>query len=254
VVAPRTALDGVHDRSELPSIGSQLKRAREGQGLTLIEAAEETRIHRNFLQALETDGPLDDLPVYPYTRFFLQDYARYLRLDPIPLLRGFDAAHAPPVVPKLPRPAVRPLGKLVPRLLLLASAAVLLVIFARSLGPGAKAPPASSPRPSVLRTASPVSSPTPSPSDVTLPRGVTAVLDLTAPSWISATEDGRVVFTKTFLPGAPLRLFAHQRLDLVLGNGGGVRLRINGKLIPTGSPGAVVRVSFLWRNGRVVIQ
>jgi hypothetical protein len=41
-------------------------------------------------------------------------------------------------------------------------------------------------------------------------------------------------------------------VELVLGNAGGVDLRINGKRIHTGGSGQVITLSFEWRNGRVV--
>jgi cytoskeleton protein RodZ len=62
--------------------------------------------------------------------------------------------------------------------------------------------------------------------------------------WASVTSDGHRVFEKTFLPGDNHSFDAAQRLDIVLGNAGGVQLVINGKPAkPLGKSGQVVKVS-----------
>jgi len=45
---------------------------------------------------------------------------------------------------------------------------------------------------------------------------------------------------------------AKRHLELVLGNAGGVTLRVNGKLMPTGRPGQVVHLVFTWSHGRIL--
>jgi hypothetical protein len=57
--------------------------------------------------------------------------------------------------------------------------------------------------------------------------------------------------TETVPEGKILRLRAERRLDLILGNAGGLRLTINGKAVGTGDAGEVVRLSFVWKDGRL---
>jgi len=61
-----------------------------------------TRIRRIFLEALEEER-FDELPPDVYARGFLRNYARFLGLDPDPLLKAF---HPPRARPTLKLPAV----------------------------------------------------------------------------------------------------------------------------------------------------
>lgn len=66
-------------------LGHILREAREARGLTLAEVEGETRINSRFLAALE-EGEYQLLPTPVHVRGFLRNYARYLGLDPQPLL------------------------------------------------------------------------------------------------------------------------------------------------------------------------
>lgn len=74
-------------------IGSQLTAAREEQGISLGQAADETRIRPQYLAAMEA-GDFDALPDYTVARGFLRSYASYLGLDPEPLVQAFREAVA----------------------------------------------------------------------------------------------------------------------------------------------------------------
>ena len=82
--------------------------------------------------------------------------------------------------------------------------------------------------------------------------GLTATLRLTSRCWLRASADGRVIRQETLPAGQRVTFHAKKRLELVLGNAGGVTLRVNGKLMPTGSPGQVVHLAFTWRHGQVI--
>ena len=72
-----------HDSTVEPdsqSVGSILRRCREFNSISLKDAAEATRIGKNYLQALEEDRP-DALPSPAYLKGFLKTYATYLGLD-----------------------------------------------------------------------------------------------------------------------------------------------------------------------------
>lgn len=70
-------------------IGTQLRRAREAMGLTLEDVQQKTKIHAEYLQALERDR-FDSLPSPFYVRAFLRTYARCLGMDPQPLLDRYE--------------------------------------------------------------------------------------------------------------------------------------------------------------------
>lgn len=61
--------------------GSLLRKVRESLGLDLPEISQKTKIARTHLQALE-DERFDELPALVYTRGFLGELAKQLRLDP----------------------------------------------------------------------------------------------------------------------------------------------------------------------------
>jgi len=86
-----------------PTIGSQLKQAREARGLTLEQAAHATRLRLHYLRALEEDQR-DLLPSDVQGRGFLRLYADYLGVPIQPLL---DAWKSNQVV--LPEPTGTPL-------------------------------------------------------------------------------------------------------------------------------------------------
>jgi cytoskeletal protein RodZ len=61
-------------------LGDALRLQREAMGVTLPQAAEDTRIREKFLLAIES-GDYQSLPGTVYTKGFLRNYAGYLNLD-----------------------------------------------------------------------------------------------------------------------------------------------------------------------------
>lgn len=66
-------------------LGDALRTQRESMGVTMEQAAEDTRIRTKFLQAIES-GDYQSLPGTVYTKGFLRNYAQYLNLDPEEIL------------------------------------------------------------------------------------------------------------------------------------------------------------------------
>jgi cytoskeletal protein RodZ len=66
-------------------LGDALRLQREAMGVTMDQAAEDTRIREKFLQAIES-GDYQSLPGSVYTKGFLRNYAEYLSLDPEEML------------------------------------------------------------------------------------------------------------------------------------------------------------------------
>jgi len=76
----------------MDEFGSILRDAREMKGLTLAEVQEQIRINSQYLDALE-QGNYYLLPTQVHVRGFLRNYARFLELDPEPLLERCEAGY-----------------------------------------------------------------------------------------------------------------------------------------------------------------
>lgn len=76
-------------------IGETLRAARERAGVRRADAAAETRIRETHLAALE-DEAFDRVGSEVYVKGFLRSYARFLGLDPEPLIEAYREEHAGP--------------------------------------------------------------------------------------------------------------------------------------------------------------
>lgn len=71
------------------TVAEQLRRARQATGLKVEEAARRLKIRRLYLDALEK-GDYHLLPQGVYRLNFLREYAYFLGLDPLPLIKQFN--------------------------------------------------------------------------------------------------------------------------------------------------------------------
>lgn len=78
----------------MAGIGITLQDARIRRGLTIEQAAADTRISARFLEALEGER-FGELPAPVYVRGFLRSYANYLKIDAQPLLDGLRLSDSP---------------------------------------------------------------------------------------------------------------------------------------------------------------
>lgn len=74
----------------MSDVGAILREAREAQGLSLAHVRDDLRISERYLQAIEEDA-YDLLPTDVHVRGYLRNYARYLGLDPEPLVESLLA-------------------------------------------------------------------------------------------------------------------------------------------------------------------
>jgi cytoskeletal protein RodZ len=91
-------------------LGESLRQQREKRGITLDQAAADTRIREKFLKALE-DGDIQSLPGAVYTKGFLRNYAEYLGLNDEELVVQFhEERGGPPAEPKRRYATMKPIG------------------------------------------------------------------------------------------------------------------------------------------------
>lgn len=89
---------GSLDTIRVDELGNILREAREARGLSLADVQQQLRITPRFLEALE-QGHYHLLPSPVHVRGYLRNYARFLRLDPQPLLDHYEAHQAHYVAP-----------------------------------------------------------------------------------------------------------------------------------------------------------
>ena len=97
--------------SPLQSAGVVLSNERIKRGISIQEVADQIKLSRKQIEAIEADA-YDRLPGPTFARGFVRNYARFLGLDPVPLLAWMDqnlpstavAAHPEPVAPVEPQP------------------------------------------------------------------------------------------------------------------------------------------------------
>jgi flagellar biosynthesis protein FlhG len=74
--------------AETEFTGRLLAKVRESQGIEIEEIAEHTKISAAHLRAIEAED-YTNLPALVYTRGFVQQVARYLKLDPAQVCRTY---------------------------------------------------------------------------------------------------------------------------------------------------------------------
>jgi cytoskeleton protein RodZ len=231
------------------NVGRRLREARVARALELDRAAHETRIHRKFLEALERNAPPEEFPAPMYARAFLREYARFLGLDPEPLVASYRMNHLVREQPfRPPVPIERTSAAWVGTTIALVSVVVLLAI-AVFAGRDDRTIP---------RLASPPISPSPSPPTVAgeqtreRPRRVVLTIRVKErASWIQVIRDGDQLVGRTLERGTERTFRDRRRLNLVIGDAGAVRVTLNGKRIgAVGDDGQVFTGSAIFKKGK----
>jgi cytoskeleton protein RodZ len=234
------------------NIGERLRRAREERGIDLDRAAEETRIDRTHLEALESDAPLDRHHAGLYARIFLREYARYLGLDPRRLVGSYRASHPEPARPLIggPVPVERRPSRWVAPALALVSAGVLITLVVLGGLRGSRDVPVP-PETMVPAPASPPAVAVPEETAEPLPPPDRLVLRVRgSESWVRVSRDGEVLLEGTQAPGFSQGFRIGDGIDLVVGNASAVRLIAGGDpLGQLGDPGQVYAGSVVFEDG-----
>lgn len=106
---PLRNIPTVHVPHVRADIGPKLKAARQAKGWSLDAVAQQTRIPKKYLDAMENDR-LDDLPALVYLRGFLKGYCDHLEIPFEPLWDAINPNPAPAPATGAP-PAQAPAGK-----------------------------------------------------------------------------------------------------------------------------------------------
>jgi transcriptional regulator with XRE-family HTH domain len=238
-------------------VGRALRQARQRRHVDQAEAAQVTRIPKRYLEALETNAPLETYPAPLYARAFLREYATFLGLDPEPLVERFKdhngdgEAHLEFIPAAVPPPRRWPA-----RVVLAISIGVLLAIAAAGILSANKGSSTgknfgASNSAGFVPPSPPAASQHPSPPAPPPINGIQASLRLMDRSWVLAVADSQVLFSGVLEAGQDRVFKAKHDLELKLGNAGGVRLSVNGEPRLTGSLGEVIDYSITRNNGQL---
>jgi cytoskeletal protein RodZ len=255
----------------MSQLGERLRMARESQGISLSQAAVETRILQRYLVALE-DGDFQHLPGDVYARGFIRNYASYLGIPAEELIELYrrERGTTDPirVVPATSSPRIR--GFVVPSffgvffvVLALIGISYLILNATNQIGESARTQvagiPTAAPTPEPLPTSPPdatsvpviAAEPTAAPSQTPLAVAGAAPNAPPSPtpeapivfevridpgdnpgSWLSIETDGRRVLQKILKPGEAWSGTAQRKLFIKAGNAWVVSVIVNGQLQP----------------------
>lgn len=250
---PHSTLGHGADEGDAVTIGGTLAKARQEAGLTVPQVAARTRIRETVIHAIERD----DFSLCGgnfYSRGHIRSIARAAGIDPEPLVREYDDAHggSPQAIPARQafeaKTPVRTLERHSPNWSAAMAIALLVIVgygvyrVATENAPHRSAERAAAP---ALRTAAP--RPTHSGAVAQAPRAKVMIrVKARRASWLNVRDaKGKELYSGVIRAGQTVEWAAKKRIRLVIGNGGGLRLAVNGKDVGyPGDSGQVVRLSF----------
>ena len=235
------------------TIGGTLVRARQEAGLTVTQVAARTRIRETVINAIERD----DYTLCGgnfYARGHIRSIARVAGIDPEPLIGEYDDAHggSPQAIPARqafePETPVRFRERRAPNW----SAAMVVALVLVALYGIVRVATGHDQHRSVERAAAPATAkpavrPTRSAAVVPAPRkDVTVRVKAKRASWLNVHDaKGKELFSGIIRAGQTEEWKSKKRIRLLIGNGGGVRVTVNGKDIGSpGETGQVIRLSY----------
>ena len=237
------------------TLGETLRQARLDKGVSLADAARDTRIRRSYLEALEAEDAAA-LPPAVYTRGFLRTYADYLGLDAGSMVELYHPQArrepAPPLRAAVPRVAIPRQIPLRPVLYGISS-----IVFIALLGVawnwyqdvqhtlregdstlrgrtgtptplGVRLP---TPLPIAIASPSPTVTPTPEPSPSPTPviDGILVEFRTTAAVYVEAAVDGQQVIAERIPAGTQKSLpLGKDSVIMRTSNGSAVDVTVNG--------------------------
>ncbi|MGI8336631.1 helix-turn-helix domain-containing protein [Actinomadura scrupuli] len=240
------------------SIGETLATKRQDAGLTVTQVSERTRIRETVIRGIERDD-FSACGGNFYARGHVRSIARVIGLDPEPLVREYDDTHggAPQAVSAAeafePETPVRFRERRSPNWSAAMAVALILVLIygvVHAFGSdGQQRKPIRADQASRVEPGKRSASPAPAtsaPVAMASRKKVTVRVDARRASWVNVRDgSGTQLFSGLVRSGASKEWSAKKKIRILIGNGGGVKLTVNGKdLGSPGSDGQVLRLSF----------
>jgi hypothetical protein len=235
--------------NEKESLGKYLWRERETRKISLKEVSKKIKIREQILKAVEEDR-LDLLPSSTYVKGFLSAYARYLGVDPNEVILRYETALKGEPAPRAEVALQKRIswnGKylwVIGGAIIIAFVALCLLLF----------PPSKPPMQPVFPKPAVKAVPSPPPPPLSEGAGKVAVseekpirvqLRAIERTWVSIRLDDQPEQDITLQPGEGISYQAMKRIQLFIGNAGGLDLIFNDKrLEKVGKSGEVFTVIF----------
>jgi hypothetical protein len=238
----------------MPTMGEVLRDARLQLGASIEQAAGETKVRKKYLVALEEDD-YAELPPAIYAKGFLHIYAEFLGIDPVYVSKLYQPPQAAMSSPTI-RPAASgfrpgaPISAQAVLMVLLTGVVVAAIFYLYSQYLAFESTPpvlATTQRPTELPALSPatpepviipVATAAPLPTAIpTKPAasptpvfGVEVEVRITERCWLEVIADGAStpVYQGVLEAGATMTWKARDRIDMRVGNAGGVEVSVNG--------------------------
>jgi len=220
-------------------LGTRIRSYRTDAGLTISELSARTRIAARYLNSLE-DGSLKELPEPVFVKGFIRSVCSELGKEPGPLIELVGQFHneEPAEEAETPNGSKRTAPLILSAILLSALVIGGILLHGRDDGTGSQNPQAVQ-DPSVLQEK-------PLIKGDEIAREVPIVeLDLllraTDKTWLRIQADFSKPWETTMKAGDEIRLKAVDKVELFIGNAGGILFELNGKRFgPLGTPGQVI--------------
>jgi cytoskeletal protein RodZ len=234
------------------TIGGTLAKARREAGLTVTQVADRTRIRETVINAIERD----DYTLCGgnfYTRGHIRSIARVSGLDPEPLIGEYDEAHggSPQAIPARqafePETPVRFRERRAPNWSAAMVVALVLVAIYGIVRVAVGHDEHHAKRAAAPASAKPATRPSQSAAAAPAPRKVVTVrVKARRASWLNVRDaKGRQLFSGIIRAGQTEQWKSKKRIRLLIGNGGGVRVTVNGRDMGSpGETGQVIRLSY----------
>lgn len=228
-------------------IGEVLRAARRRQGASLADAAAATRVRESYLAALEEED-FSSLGGDVYVKGFLRSYAKFLGVDPEPLLAAYRREHERDEVSVAQAPVQPMLRERQPGLgiVAVAAAVVVVLLIAVGLGRGGREDVPEIPAPKAADQTSVATTPTPG-EPAGVPDEAAGGLDETAPgvdpqiqgvqvavdvargeSWLRVVVDGTTELEGVRPQGTRLTFEGDEEILVRVGNAAAVSVVANG--------------------------
>lgn len=239
----------------MESLGERLRKAREEKSFSRDDIAEATKISDRRLEDLENDR-FELLPPPVFVKGFIRAYCRHVDLDEKELVRVYEEALKSKGLghpeQKLGREKKSAGGIY---LALALTAVVIALAYYWHSSPAPREVPAPSvvteqplKESEILPAPPEIEEPRqeePAPPPVPVAQPVAMVVKCHSTTWLEVTIDNGLPTEVTLVPGDEINWEGKERIELSLGNAGGVSLRVNGmQLRPFGKPKEVVGLVF----------